>query len=122
MEGIKDVAMPLIWLCILLVNVGALWKWNSSFVKKKDFNPNEFVKAANCGSKRAVCRGELVVADQEVKDDIRNIKVAILEEERITKALGVMQIVMCRHIGMKKEEIDMFKDALMNGADLTPLL
>ena len=122
MEFIKSFAVPFIWLCILLVNVGALWRWNSSFVKKKDFDPSDYIKAAKCQSDRAVCRRELVVADQEVKEDIRNIKIAVVEEERVTRTLGVIQIVMCRHIGMKKEEVDMFKDAIMNGTDLTPLL
>lgn len=118
MEVIKGLAMPFIWLCILLVNIGALWRWNSSFVKKKDFSPKEYVKVATCKE----CKEATKVTDKAVVEDIRNIKVAILEEERDIKTLGVIQIVMCRHIGMKKEEVDMFKDAIMNGTDLTPLL
>jgi len=110
--------MPFIWLCILLVNVGALWRWNSSFLKKKDLNPDEYVKVATC----AECKESTKVADKAVVEDIKNIKTAIVEEERHIKTLGVIQIVMCRHIGMKKEEVDMLKDAIMNGADVTSLL
>jgi len=118
LEFLKDFAVPLIWLCILLVNVGTLWKWNSSFVKKKEFDPKNYIKAASCKA----CKEDMQVADKQVTEDIRNIKVAIVEEEKNIKTLGVIQIVMCRHIGMKKEEVDMFKDAIMNGADLTSLL
>jgi hypothetical protein len=118
LEIIKSVAMPLIWLVILIINVGALWKWNSSFVKKKDFDPKDYIKAASCKA----CKENMQVADKEVREDLRNIKTTLVEEERYIKTLGVIQIVMCRHIGMKKEEVDMFKDAIMNGADLTSLL
>ncbi len=118
MEFIKDLAMPLIWLVILLINVGALFRFNSSFIKKKDFEPKDYIKAVNCQK----CKKEGQVADKQVKDDLRNIKTTLIEEERHIKTLGVIQIVMCRHIGMKKEEVDMFKDAIMNGADLTSLL
>ena len=118
MEVIKSFAMPLIWLVILLINAGALWRWNSSFIKKKDFNPKEYIKIATCSA----CKETMKVADEEVKKDLQNIKTVLVDEERNIKTLGVIQIVMCRQIGMKKEEIDMLKDAIMNGTDVTSLL
>ncbi len=78
MEIIKSIAMPLIWLVILLINVGALWRWNSSFVKKKDFDfkPEDYITAADCKD----CKKENKVADEEVRKDIKNIKTAIVNE------------------------------------------
>ncbi len=118
MEVIKDFAMPLIWLLILIANVGALWRWNSSFVKKKDFKPEDYIKASSCKA----CKEAMKVVDKETKDDIRNIKIALVDEVKDIKTLGVIQIAMCRHVGMDKEEIDMFKDALENGTDVSSLL
>lgn len=114
----KDVLTIIVLVCVIIGNGYALWKFKDSFVSKKDFDPKDYIKAARCKA----CKEKIQVADKQVKDDIKNIKIAIVEEERDIKTLGVIQIVMCRHIGMKKEEIDMFKDAIMNGTDVTSLL
>jgi len=118
LEVIKEVGTIIVFAAMILANVYALWKWKNEFISKKDFNPKEYIKVATCSA----CKEAMKVADEEVKKDLQNIKTVLVDEERNIKTLGVIQIVMCRHIGMKKEEIDMFKDAIMNGADLTSLL
>ena len=62
------------------------------------------------------------LADKEVKEDIKNIKKAIVDEEKRIKTLGIIQVLLCRHVGMPQEEVDMFKDALENGTDVSSLL
>ncbi|GAI71144.1 unnamed protein product [marine sediment metagenome] len=59
---------------------------------------------------------------KEVQADITNIKTALIDEIKDIKTLGVIQVLMCKQIGMDKEEIDMLKDALENGTDITSLL
>ncbi|MHA2069530.1 MAG: hypothetical protein ACXABY_34640 [Candidatus Thorarchaeota archaeon] len=118
MEDAKNILTIIVLVCVIIGNAYAVWRFNNSFVKKKDFKPEDYIKASKCQA----CKGDMQVADKQVRDDIRNIKVAIVEEESRIKTLGVIQVVMCRHIGMKQEEIDVLRDAIMNGTDVTSLL
>jgi hypothetical protein len=88
-------------------NVYAFFKWNSKFITKD-----------NC----IACKKESKMVGKEVQDDIKNIKTALIDEIKDIKTLGVIQVLMCKHVGMDKEEIDMLKDALENGTDITSLL
>lgn len=107
MEIIKEALTITVLLGMVIGNVYALWKFKNSFVSKEDCK---------------TCKEVMKVVDDKVREDIENIKSALVSEERHLKTLGVIQIVMCRHIGINKEEIDMFKDAIKNGTDVTSLL
>ena len=105
--SIKDILTILVLLGAVGGNVYAFFKWKSKFITKEDCK---------------TCKEETKVADKEVKEDIKNIKIALVDEVKDIKTLGVIQIAMCRHVGMDKEEIDMFKDAIENGTDVSSLL
>ena len=125
----KEIATVVILGVMLLANVYALWKWKNEFVSKEDFKPLEYMKAKDFVAKCKKCKEDLAVfeglkkvAANDVILDIKNIKIAVMNEARDLRALGVVQIAMCRHIGMDQEEINMLKDALKNGVDITSLL
>jgi hypothetical protein len=111
-----------ILMAVLLGNVYALWKWKNSFMSKEDFKPDEYMKKDNFLDQCKQCKKEFQVADKEVKEDIKNMKTALVEEEKNLKTLAVIQIAMAQHVGMAKEKVDMFKDAIENGTDISSLL
>ena len=102
-----------LWLSIFILviavvgNVYAFFRWNSKFITKSDCK---------------ACKEESKVADKQTREDIKNIKTALVDEVKDIKTLSVIQVLMCRHVGMDKDEIDQFKDAIENGTDLTSLL
>ncbi len=107
MGDIKNILAVVVLVMVIIGNVYAFFKWKNKFITKDD-----------C----IACKKESKVADKQTRDDIRNIKTALVDEVKDIKTLSVIQVLMCRHVGMDKEEIDQFKDAIENGTDLTSLL
>lgn len=122
MDLLKDILTVVVLLCVIVGNAYAVWKFKDSFVAKKDFEPEDYFKKDEFLKQCKECKKEFQVADEEVKKDIKNIKTAIVEEEKGLKTLAVIQIAMAQHVGMDKEKVDMFKDAIENGTDVSSLL
>jgi hypothetical protein len=80
--------------------------------KKRGMNPNEF--AEHCKK----CKKEWAVHEEEVKNDIKEIKTRLTSGDVLLTKLGVIQVAMCKHINMPKEEVEMFKDAIYNGSEI----
>ena len=107
MGDIRLILGIIVLIMIIVGNVYAFFKWNSRFITKDDCK---------------ACKEKTKVSDKETKEDITKIKTALVEENKDIKTLGVIQVLMCKQIGMDQEEIDLLKDALENGTDISSLL
>jgi hypothetical protein len=80
--------------------------------KGRGMSPNAF--AEQCKK----CKEEWMMHEEEVKNDIKEIKSRLTSGDTLLTKLGVIQVAMCKHIKMPKEDIEMFKDAIYNGREL----
>lgn len=128
MEWAKDIIILLVWLATLFVLIRSEIRKKDKYANSDDLDaldtrvksiedgrgmtPEDFTK--HCRK----CKKEWAVHEEEVKNDIKEIKNRLTLDGTLLTKLGVIQVAMCKHIDMPKEDVEMFKDAIYNGSEI----
>lgn len=121
----KDIAVLLVWLITLVVLIGNEIRKRRRYATSEDMdNLKKRVKViegsrgmdpGKCMLHWEKCKEEWKVYEDSVKNELKDIKVRLAAGDSRFTTLGVIQVAMCKHIKMPKEDIEMFKDAVFNG-------